>query len=753
MGVLGRNDACPCGSGKKYKKCCQKKDEEQSRVQSLCQQNENSTPNRSRKCTAQIRSEINQLVDLFNAGRYVELENHTRLLVEKYPNEGSAWKFLGASLLVQGKDALFALQKAAKLLFDDFDVHSNLGIALQNLGQLKDAVASYRQALKFKPDFADAHYNLGNALRELGQFEDAVASYRRALKSKSGYAEAHANLGSTLRDLGQLEEAAASYRQALKSKPDFVDAHYNLGNVLRELGQLEVAAACNRRALEIKPDYAEAHNNLGIVLRELGQFEDALACYRRALEIRPDYAEAHNNLGILLQDSGLLEDGVACYRRLLKIKPDYAQLHSNLLFSLIHSETLDAQSLFAEHCSFGEQFEAPLRTNWPQHDNSRIPERCLQVGFVSGDLRAHAVTRVIMPTLANLSNHPQLSLHAYYNHPIEDAYTQRLREYFKHWHPISGLPDAAVAERIRADGIDILIDLSGHTALNRLLTFARKPAPIQVSWVGYPGTTGLQAMDYYLAEKFFLPLDQFASQFTEKIVHLPATSTFMPVDAPLVNALPALSNGYITWGSFNRQNKISRSVIALWAQLLRALPDSKMLLGGMSEVKKYGTLIEWFAQEGIVQDRLCFHGRSGMDQLHHQVDICLDTFPYNGSTTTLHALWMGVPTLTLAGNTPVGRLGATALGNVGLEAFIALNAEDFVQKGVSWSGKLEALSEIRMGLRERFVNSPVGQPALVAESLQRAFRVMWQRWCAGLPAESFEVTRQDLANAALEEVK
>jgi protein O-GlcNAc transferase len=288
-----------------------------------------------------------------------------------------------------------------------------------------------------------------------------------------------------------------------------------------------------------------------------------------------------------------------------------------------------------------------------------------------------------------------------------------------------------------------LIDLSGHTAKHRLLTFARKPAPVQASWIGYPGTTGLHAMDYYLSDRFMFPDVGFDSQLTEKIVKLPASVPFLPSkDAPPVNALPALSNGYMTFGSFNRSNKISRPVIALWAQLLRALPDSRMLLGAMSQDGQYQTLIDWFAQEGIVRERLDFHARSSMERylgLHHQIDICLDTFPYNGGTTTFHALWMGVPTLTLAGQTIASRSGASILGHVNLEAFTAHDVADFKKKGLYWADHPGELSIIRTGLRERFTKSASGQPAVIAAGLERALRIMWQRWCAGLPAASFEV--------------
>jgi predicted O-linked N-acetylglucosamine transferase (SPINDLY family) len=358
------------------------------------------------------------------------------------------------------------------------------------------------------------------------------------------------------------------------------------------------------------------------------------------------------------------------------------------------------------------------------------------------------------PVLAHLAGYPQLSLHAYYNHTVEDSVTRRLREHLAHWHPIVGLSDAALAQKIREDGIDILIDLSGHTDKHRLLSFVRKPAPVQVSWMGYPGTTGLNAMDYYLADRYYLPPGQFDDQFTEKIVRLPASAPFLPfADAPPVNALPALSNGFLTFGSFNRMNKLNQPVIALWSQLLRALPNARMVLGAMSQVGENNTLIEWFAQEGVGQERLSFHPKCQMKDylgLHHQVDLCLDTFPYSGGTTNCHALWMGVPTLTMVGNTPASRVGAILPSHVGLEAFVAHDKREFVEKGLHWAAQITELAIIRDELRGRFRQSAVGRPDIIAAALERALRTMWQRWCVGLPAESFEVSRQGTGNAMRE---
>ncbi len=663
--------------------------------------------------------EIDALLALYGQGRFSEVETLAYSLTQRFPRHGFSWKMLAAVLQQQRRleDALAPMQTAVALLPQDAEAHSNLGITLKSCNRLTEAETSHRRALELNP----------------------------------ASAEAHNNLGVTLKSQGRLSEAEASYRRALELQPAYIHAHGNLGNLFKELGRLPEAEAAFRRALELRPEDALAQGNLGALLQLQGRLADAEVCYRRALELRPEDIVTHSNLGTLLGSLGRLTEAEASLRQALALQPNYAEAHSNLLFCMSQNEAVDAAALFAEHVRFGAQFEAPLRAQWQPHSNSREPDRCLQVGFVSGDLRNHALASFIEPVLAHLGAHAALALHAYANHVADDSVSQRLRGYVSHWHAVAGLSDAALAEKIRADGIDILIDLSGHTADNRLLSFARKPAPLQLSWMGYPGSTGLRAMDYYLSDRFLLPPGQFDAQFTEKLIYLPASAPFLPTAAaPPVSALPALKNGHLTFGSFNRPSKLSRAVIALWSQLLRAVPGSRMLLGAMREDGQHDTLIAWFAEAGIARERLDFHARSSLQDylaLHQQVDVCLDTFPYNGGTTTLHALWMGVPTLTLAGATVAGRTGAGILGHVGLEALIAQDEAAFVRQGLALVADVAELAQLRAGLRERFAQSVPSQPGLIAAGLERALRSIWQRWCAGLPAASLEVELAPLREA------
>jgi protein O-GlcNAc transferase len=716
-------------------------------------------------------------------GRQAEAEVSYRRAVGLKPNFALAHCNLGNTLMDRGllAEAEPTYRRALALHPELVEAHNNLGDTLRQLGRLSEAENAFRSALTCRPDFAAAHYNLGSTLGDQGRLDEAEAAWRCALDCKADFPEALAALGAALREQDRLDEAVCALRDAVQYRPDFAEAHFHLGAALRDQGRLDEALAAWRRALECqpefpealaamgsafkelrqlpegedslrralqyKPDFAEAHYNLANNLREQGRLGEAEAGFRHALRLQPEMAMALLNLGVTLSDLGRPSEAEDSCRQALAIQPDYHLAHSNLLFWITHNQSIDAQDLFAEHLRFGERLESRMRPHRTPHGNPKDRNRSLQIGFVSGDLYNHSVANFLEPLLAELKKYRELSLHAYDNSPTEDHVTERLRSHFHYWHPVKGMRDEDLAEQIRTDAIDILIDLSGHTAHSRLLTFARKPAPVQASWMGYPGTTGLKAMDYYLADRFLLPAEVEA-QFTEKIVRLPANAPFLPFDgAPPVVPLPALGKSHVTLGSFNRPAKINPSVVALWSQLLLALPNARMLLGAMPADGPPEELVKEFAHHGITGDRLDFHSRGDMHaylELHQRVDICLDTFPYSGGTTTLHAAWMGVPTLTLAGLTMPGRSGAAFLQHVRLQALIARSPDDFVARGVACANNLPGLASLRAGLRDRVRQSAVGQPALIAAGLTRSLRIMWERWCDGLPAEAFEVHAGDL---------
>ncbi len=614
--------------------------------------------------------------------------------------------------------------------------------ALHDQQRHQEAEPLARQLIRDFPEHGLAWKILGSVLRELGHLDQSLEIHRRTATLRPDDHEAHFNLACELQQQGQMDDAVNSYIHALGLQPNNPIVYNNLGNIFKTMGLFPEGEMYCRQAIALQPAMETAHNNLGNALHAQGKYAEAQMSYQQALVLKPNWADAYNNLAITLKDRGYAAEARDAYRTALKLKPEWAAAHSNLLYCLSLDVHLDPTALHAEHLAFGEKFERPFRTNWQPHSNVKDVNRPLNIGFVSGDLYDHALANFLEPLFAGLARQPGLAIHAYYTHIYDDATTQRMRVCFARWRSVSNLTDSELANQIRADGIDILVDLSGHTAHNRLLTFARKPAPIQASWLGYLGTTGLQAIDYYLCDKFWVLPGELDWQLTEKPAYLPSAVVFQPSPlSPPVNTLPALENGYITFGSFNRPNKLNPSVIVLWSMLLRGVPSARMVMGGVP-LESQTELLRSFAREGIEHGRLTFFPRSNLPgylALHYQVDFCLDTFPYGGGATNAHAAWMGVPTLCLAGDSPASRFGATEMHILGLDEFIATSIEDYLAKARYWAENLEKLAAIRIGMRDRFNASPLGQPERFADNFAAMLRTMWRQWCAGLPPAQIEV--------------
>ncbi|MGA2187123.1 MAG: tetratricopeptide repeat protein [Steroidobacteraceae bacterium] len=618
---------------------------------------------------------------------------------------------------------------------------SFLLVALEEDPRVPDYWLGYLEALLSSGQI-DAARGALELARQHGLTGRAAKDFARRLAGACADAEERALLAALARgDSGTALQLASGLVAAF---PGRGIAWKVLGALLWTQGHPEQALAAMQTSVRLLPQDAEAHCNLGLTLAKSDRFEEAEACLRKAIDLDPKFAAAHYRLGMTYSLQARLPEAEVCLRRGIALKAGYtdgddAQNHSNLLFIMSHDPAVDADSLYAEHRRFAASFE-DCRC-WPQHANHRDPERILKVGFVSGDYRDHPVALFIEPIFASLRSRADLQLHAYSNHSADDPATRRLRTLVPKWRAVEGLSDDEVAHRIMADGIDVLIDLSGHTAFNRLAAFARKPAPVQASWIGYPGTTGLRAMDYYVADRHWLPAARFADVFTEKLAYLPDRWTFQPhPGAPQAGPLPAIAAGRMTFGSFNRMDKINGATVELWSMLLREVPQANLLLGAIRLPAQRERLIAAFAGCGIERRRLMFHPPYEMDAflaLYGQVDLCLDTVPYNGGTMTLHALWMGVPTLTLAGSTPAARAGAGILAQRGLDEFIADSALDFAAAGRHWARHLPELARLRAGMRARLQESPGGQPELIAAHFARALRHMWRRWCGGEPAASF----------------
>lgn len=544
------------------------------------------------------------------------------------------------------------------------------------------------------------------------------------------------NLGVELANQGRLDEALACYLNALALKPDFADAHSNMGLVFAAKGNSHDAITCYQTALLLRPDFAEANNNLGIELKEQGKLDEAMACFERALASRPDFAEAYCNQGIAFHRQGKPDEAIACYRKALALNPDDAETHNSMLLAMLYSGRYTPAEVFAEHRRFAHQFETPLRSAWRAHENVRDPHKRLRIGYVSPDFRSHPVATFIEPVLASHDT-TQFEVFCYYNHNYVDATTLRLQEIVEHWIPCKHLSDEALAERIRVDGIDLLIDLAGHTGDNRLLTFARKPAPVQVAYLGYPYSTGLSAIDYRITDGHAEPPSLTEQYNSEQLWRLP--QAFFCYSAPqesppvLVRS-PVDDNGYVTFGCFNHYGKVTDQVIAVWAKLLERVPGSRLslVIFGINDAGVRAEVETRFARHGVAAERLILIPpvKGNHFALYNEIDIALDPFPFNGHTTSLDTLWMGVPFVTLTGKHFTSRMGVTTLTNVGLPSLVAQSEQEYVDIAVALALDAARLRDLRSSLRERLQASPLMNAPGFTVELEQVYRRMWGKWCA-----------------------
>ncbi len=608
-------------------------------------------------------------------------------------------------------------------------------IAIQHheAGRLQAAEQIYRQILALQPNQADAWHLLGVIAYQVGKHGIAVEYIGRAI-TLSPYVESYyLDYGNTLKEQGKFDEAVACYRRALELKPDYAEAHNNLGVTLNDQRKWDEAIACYRRALELKPDYAEAHNNLGIAIQNLGKLDEAVACCRCALELKPDYADAHNNLGNALKDQGKLDEAVACYRRALELKPDFVSARSNLLCTLQYCTGVTPSGLAEAHAEYDRRHAAPLYVTLAQHENARDRHRRLRLGFISPDLARHPVGVFLVRVLENLSQE-QYETICYSDRMVKDDLTLRLQAATTRWRDVIGISDQRLAEQIRADRIDILFDLAGHTADNRLLVFARKPAPIQIAWIGYEGTTGLAAMDHLLADRHVLPQGT-EHYYRERVLRMPEGYLCYdpPEAAPPIGPPPSLAKAYASFGSFNNPAKIGPEVVAVWAEILRRAATARLVLKyrGLGDPTVKRQYFDLFAAHHVEPQRLELLPSSSYAEYlaaYLQVDVTLDPFPFSGSATTCDALWMGVLVVSCPGETFASRHSLSHLSSVGLTETIARDLKEYVELAVSLAGDLPRLAALRAGLRQRMAASPLCDGKRFATNFMSMLQDVWEQW-------------------------
>ena len=707
----------------------------------------------------------NNLATLLRArGETAEAADHYRAALAARPDFAPAENNLGALALDQGEaaEAEAHFRRALALDPDLYDARRNLpravaargdlaerltepvdesdpaarhrrGTLLSIAGRLDQAEAAFAVAASQAPNDVGYLFDWAAEMRHLGRNREALEALGRALALKPDFALAELYRANALRDLGDPAGAMAAVKRAIALAPTLALAHYNLGAMLQETEDMQAAEACYRRVLALDPGLAAAQRNLGTVLirsDRLGEAADTLAA---AVASDPGLADAHADLGNIHRAWGQAEEADAHYRRAVAADPDNLAAHSSLIFNLFSRPDVAPEVILTEHQRWADRFAPSPGT--VEHGNDPDPGRRLRVGYVSRDFRSHSVGFLIEPVLA-AHDRATVEVVCYADESVADATTARLRGLAERWRVTTGLTDEAVAAMVGEDAIDILVDLGGHTQGARPRLFAHKPAPIQVTYLGYPGTTGLPTMDYRLTDSVADP-PGFEPHCCEELVRLdPCFLCYRPMEsAPAVSPPPVTEQGSVTFGTMNDLGKLTPEAIAVWSRILTAVVGSRLLVKARSagDSTAERLLREAFAGHGIAAERIVIRAfipdRAEHLATYGTVDIALDTFPYNGTATTCEALWMGVPVVTLAGDRHAGRVGASLLSTVGLADLVAEDAEAYVAIVTALAADHDRLAGLRAGMRGRMAASPLLDVPAFTRRLEAAYRDLWRRWC------------------------
>ncbi len=704
------------------------------------------------------------------SGHYADAVDLLERALNKNPNHLGATYNLGVALQALGQleQALKYYDKAVALAPRLIEAILNRAVVLQELGHFDDALVRLQEARAVRPELPEIHNQLGSLFIRQKRWLEAESSLVEALRLRADYLEALNNLGVALRGQGRLDAAIAYCTQALSKQPTFIAARDNLAQIFYEMGRLDDALVERRKlaqlypedggiqaglgglllkkglvdesidacqkAIALDPALLDAYLNLSVAFCEKTRLYDAVACCKYVLSHNPDNASAYYNLGNALLESGRQDEAVNCYRKSRDINPHFSYAHSNLLMSLQYSERGSNLELFTEAVHFARHVEPANPTQ--EFRNTLNLHRPLRIGYVSPDFRNHPVGFFLIGVL-KAHDRTNFEVICYSNSHITDTVTMELRAAADGWRTIVDMSDSAVATLIASDEIDILVDLSGHTGGNRLQLFAMKPAPVQVTWMGYSDTTGLSAMDYILADRFIVPSNE-EVYFVEKVWRMP--DCFLSFSPPAldisVGALPALANGFVTFGSFNNRSKITAATVAAWAEILTRIENSRLFLKTKSfaDATCRKTLLSRFADYGIAGNRLVLEGSSPRaDALaaYNRVDIALDTFPYGGVTTTAEALLMGVPVVTQCGARWVARVSQGILVTLGLNDWVSEDTDHYVETACRMAADLQSLAVLRSDLRQRLESSAFCDGPQFTAALEAAYRGMWSAWCGG----------------------
>jgi protein O-GlcNAc transferase len=708
----------------------------------------------------------------YQLGNLEASEHSLRRAAKLQPEAWDCYYHLGVVCAAARKhaDAIASLQTANKLYPDAPEILQKLADALQIQERNDEAIATYRKVISLRPDWTDALTSLGNALQSKNQWAeaaevsrtvterrpedpmawfalgnslhmarrhtDAIAAYDKAIQLRPDFVEVHTNLADALAKSGQLDAALAEARRAIELRPDFHLAWNNLGNTYLALQRPDDAIDAFQKAVANRSDYAEGFYNLGNAFRMANRLEDSAGAYSQAIRAKADYFMAYNNLAIVLKEMRQLSEAMFNFHQAMVLRPDHPTPHSNYISSLHYPYGIDPDVIFGEHLVWNNRHARRVARLIEPHGNDRSGDRPLRVGYVSADFREHSVGFF----LVNLFEHhdpKEVQIYCYSDSPKSDYMTDLFRAKAHAWRETAQMEPEHLAHKIRTDKIDILIDLSGHGGGSRLPVFALKPAPVQITYLGYPDTTGLHTIAYRFTDALADPAGETERFHTEELLRLPRTflSYWPNPSAPEVSPLPCQSGEPFTFGSFNALGKITAPMIDLWSKILHAVPASRLLIkshSGLTESSPRRRLLEIFASCGIAADRIQLHSQTKTLnhhlELYSKVDLALDTFPYHGTATTCEALWMGVPVVTLAGSRHVSRVGVSLLTNVGLSEFIAPSPDQYVNLAVRAAADPAALAKLRAGLRQMMRQSPLLGGRQFARDVESAYRRVWRKW-------------------------
>jgi len=681
-------------------------------------------------------------IQLFQSGRISEADKLCRQILQVDKNNSEILRLLG---IIAGKagvydNAIELITRAIQLNPNIPDYHNSLGNIFLYQDRLDEALNCYQYALNLGADSAAIYNNVGNIFKKKEEFEQAITYYQHAVKLQAGFKDALCNLTNIYAKLKQFDQAIEYFEKLLPiTPPDNAHVYYSYAEALREVGRLTDAILYYQRALDLNPNYIDALIGIAKVKEKQGKFLEQIKYYEQAIEMcDSEKVDIHVNnfsqLSNFLLRAGRVEDALKNTKRFLEIQLSSGN-QGYLAFVANYSLHYDRAALFAELQKYNELYAKPLAIHIKPHANVADPHKKLKVGYVSADFRQHSVAYFVESILKN-HNHTQFDIFCYYNHEKQDDFTKRFQNYADRWCDCIELSDEELTEQIRQDEIDILVDLSGHIAGNRLLVFARKPAPVQATYIGFPNSTGLTAIDYHITDKYSDPEDIGEKYNSEIPIRMSYSyyNYYPNQDAPDVNSLPAIENGYITFGSFNKFEKITQLTLELWIEILQTMPTAKIVIkhGNLVNTELQKVFLQRLAEYGIEKERVILGSEpSTLATLkaYNQIDISLDTYPYNGATTTCQALWMGIPMVTLVGETHVARAGLSILTAAGFPEFIAYTKEQYIEIAVKLASNIENLQQLRQNMRERLKSSSLMDHVGFTRELENHYRQMWKNWC------------------------